>query len=335
MPIVLKTRASRWDNLKCWLIFCVVFGHFSYHFVNQSDFLKGIYTFIYLFHMPTFIFVSGLFSKTIINKKQWDRVFSYFMLYTIMKFLEQLFELFTHKVSDYHFFWSSGPSWYAFAVFVFLILTIYLKDINPKYLITMAFVVGLFAGLDNHLGAHYVSMRICVFYPFFLLGYFAEKEDFKNFSKKQKTIALTIILVFLLLSLLLGSRYFGLINLWKGKVPYESLHLSAFSGIIARLIAYLVSSCLLWSFVVIMPNKTLPITYIGERTLAVYVWHICFFNLFFRIFGKKLIMHLFPTTYMFILLPIVLLMIVFCANPLLNRITREILSPKKFLCQNE
>ena len=69
MPIVLKTRASRWDNLKCWLIFCVVFGHFSYHFVNQSDFLKGIYTFIYLFHMPTFIFVSGLFSKTIINER--------------------------------------------------------------------------------------------------------------------------------------------------------------------------------------------------------------------------------------------------------------------------
>ena len=42
---------------------------------------------VYLFHMPAFVFVSGLFSKNAIKEKRWDKAIPYVFLYLLMKFL--------------------------------------------------------------------------------------------------------------------------------------------------------------------------------------------------------------------------------------------------------
>ena len=58
-----KERNPYWDNIKGLLIFLVVLGHFLWDFRNQG-FARYIVEIIYLFHMPTFIFVAGYFSKS-------------------------------------------------------------------------------------------------------------------------------------------------------------------------------------------------------------------------------------------------------------------------------
>lgn len=52
-------RSSYWDNAKGILIFLVLIGHF----IMTYRPLKAIFDSIYLFHMPAFLFISGLFSK--------------------------------------------------------------------------------------------------------------------------------------------------------------------------------------------------------------------------------------------------------------------------------
>lgn len=52
-------RSSYWDNAKGILIFLVLIGHF----IMTYRPLKPIFDSIYLFHMPAFLFISGLFSK--------------------------------------------------------------------------------------------------------------------------------------------------------------------------------------------------------------------------------------------------------------------------------
>lgn len=47
------------DNLKVILMFAVVFGHTIEYYINQDDTLKSMYMYIYIFHMPLFIFISG------------------------------------------------------------------------------------------------------------------------------------------------------------------------------------------------------------------------------------------------------------------------------------
>ena len=56
-------RIAKWDNLKLFLIFTVVVGHISDLFYGSCSDMKGLFVFIYTFHMPAFIFISGYLSK--------------------------------------------------------------------------------------------------------------------------------------------------------------------------------------------------------------------------------------------------------------------------------
>ena len=44
------------DNIKVVLIFLVVFGHLIERYIDTSNTLMGIYMFIYIFHMPLFVY---------------------------------------------------------------------------------------------------------------------------------------------------------------------------------------------------------------------------------------------------------------------------------------
>ena len=53
------------DNIKVVLIFLVVFGHLIERYIDTSDTLMAIYMFIYIFHMPLFMMISGFFAGNI------------------------------------------------------------------------------------------------------------------------------------------------------------------------------------------------------------------------------------------------------------------------------
>lgn len=61
----MEKRNSLFDNLKCLLIFLVVYAHFIENFqsIYASELTRIVYQFIYLFHMPGFVFVSGYFAR--------------------------------------------------------------------------------------------------------------------------------------------------------------------------------------------------------------------------------------------------------------------------------
>lgn len=55
-------RIALWDNLKLFLIL-VVLGHLSFDYFDSSQMFRTISMVIYTFHMPAFVFISGLFVK--------------------------------------------------------------------------------------------------------------------------------------------------------------------------------------------------------------------------------------------------------------------------------
>ena len=57
----MKSRIYFFDNLRALLIFLVVLGHMFEIFVSRISDIA--YVFIYLFHMPLFVFCSGYFAK--------------------------------------------------------------------------------------------------------------------------------------------------------------------------------------------------------------------------------------------------------------------------------
>ena len=79
--LIEKKRIEKWDNLKALLIFTIVIGHLADYYTKNSMDMRRVYFFLYIFHMPAFLFISGLFSKKNINQKRYANIFSYLILY--------------------------------------------------------------------------------------------------------------------------------------------------------------------------------------------------------------------------------------------------------------
>ena len=60
--VEIRERDIYWDSLKYLLIVFVVWGHFTEINNPVGSINRVIFNFIYLFHMPLFVFVSGRFS---------------------------------------------------------------------------------------------------------------------------------------------------------------------------------------------------------------------------------------------------------------------------------
>ena len=95
----MKKRIFLFDNLKFLLMTTVVIGHLSDCLVKSSDIMKSTYVFIYAFHMPLFIYLSGLFHS---NRNVKNRCISFIFMGFSMKVLLYLSKLiFFHKNSHH------------------------------------------------------------------------------------------------------------------------------------------------------------------------------------------------------------------------------------------
>lgn len=81
-------RDAYWDSLKFVLIFLVVLGHVLEINYPEGSLNRGLYNFIYMYHMPLFVFVSGYFSK-IRNKDKYKkgiiRLFETYVIFQIIR----------------------------------------------------------------------------------------------------------------------------------------------------------------------------------------------------------------------------------------------------------
>ncbi len=78
-------RIYLWDNLKFILILLVVVGHFADRYTDSNENMRLLYFIIYIFHMPAFFMVSGLFSKKTVKEQKWKKVFEYLWMFVAIK----------------------------------------------------------------------------------------------------------------------------------------------------------------------------------------------------------------------------------------------------------
>lgn len=63
-------RIVAFDIIKLIAIYLVIVGHCTQHLLSSFEYEEPVYLFIYSFHMPLFMFLSGFFScKEPIDKK--------------------------------------------------------------------------------------------------------------------------------------------------------------------------------------------------------------------------------------------------------------------------
>ncbi len=176
--MIYSERIAKWDNAKLLLIFLVVLGHFLETFLEQYPVCESVYGIIYLFHMPAFLFISGMFSKKTINadRLDWAKITPYLVLFVILDFGRFIVRYCWDPTLTFRVFRITGVSWYLFALFVLIVVTHLLRKIDPKFVFCIAIAISLIIGYSKGIGYWFALYRIITMFPFFYLGYLWDRE---------------------------------------------------------------------------------------------------------------------------------------------------------------
>ena len=271
-----KTRIAYWDNLKFILIYLVVVGHFLIPITHKSVLVNTTYQWIYFFHMPAFVFISGFFSKNYVHKEPYkiNRITSYFILYFIFNISLYIVE---HFILGFNpglgLFSTKSAPWYIMAMGVWLIIIPYFKDLNPYKATSLMILFGVLIGVDKSIGSVYTISRIIILLPFFIAGYYFNGKFFTNIKPWMRILAaIALIVIFILIYNNTKSinKYMGIVYCNRG---YHALKLSKAKGMILRLIFYAISAFMTICFMCLIPNSKNIFTTLGERSLGIFIIH--------------------------------------------------------------
>lgn len=325
----IKERIQKWDILKFVLIFFVVFGHVA----EQYEGTSGLFFFIYSFHMPLFIFVSGLFSKRTINEKRYDKIFTYFVLYIFIKIILYVSRYVNMDKINFSVFTENGVPWYAFAIFVFCLITVFLKNLDTKYVFIFSVILACFAGYDSSLSDFLVSSRIVVFYPFFYAGYALDPNTVaEKLNKKPIKIASVAGIAGYIIFLCLEYDSIKFLQpLLSGRNSFWTLEKLCGYGIFFRF-GYYVFVFLLGAMIIsLIPNKLGKgtIAKLGSRSVQVYAMHYLFIHLFYsNLHIDEWMEKIFPAFPKIIILPLSIIILLICSSKIWTPVFDFILKPK-------
>ncbi|TXL66589.1 hypothetical protein FHP05_04170 [Cerasibacillus terrae] len=274
-------RYAYFDNVKVLLIFLVVFGHIIQPFTDSSSGIQTLYTWMYTFHMPAFIFLAGFFAKgsgsiTYIKKLAKKLLIPYLIfqaIYTIYYFVIGKEDWLMDSIFYPH--WSL---WFLFSLFCWHILLIIFKRIPPVYGILIAILIGLSVGYIGKIGHTFSLSRTFVFLPFFLIGFWLSKDHLMKIKGK----AVQVISIGILIGAAIVIHYAPDINSgWLlASKSYSDLGSPEYGGF-ARFFIYITSSIMVISVLSLVPTKRFKWTHIGSQTTYVYLLH-GFFIQYFR-----------------------------------------------------
>lgn len=264
MELSKKRNFAYFDILKFILIFLVVFGHIIEKYID-FPLIKSIYLFIYSFHMPLFVFISGFFAKY--NK---SKCCNYLFLYLLLQIIHISLSLTViAPKSQYSFidilgfiFAPQWTLWYLLALAFWIFTLKFIKKINIK-LICALVILSLILGFVPFISTPLSLSRIIYFFPFFLLGkYFGEnKEKFTEKIKELKKpifkILSIVYLILLFIVLFLLSSDLD-IDFFYGSTPYSNIY-----DFPIRLIIYILAFLTSLSVLILTPMKNDENIYAG------------------------------------------------------------------------
>ncbi|TFD48965.1 fucose 4-O-acetylase [Cryobacterium frigoriphilum] len=164
-------RVPLWDNARWVAITLMVVGHAILKLIGDSDTAYATYLFIYAFHVPVFVAVSGYFAKSgppgtrQLHRLLTDLVFPYVVFETIWTTIRWL--LGAPFQVDYSS--ASWTLWFLLALLVWRILLPYL--VLLRYPLLISILVSIGAGYVDQIDSTFALSRTIGLLPFFVFGW--------------------------------------------------------------------------------------------------------------------------------------------------------------------
>ncbi len=152
-----------------------VFAHILLPF-QSNEIIDSIFDYIYMFHMPAFIFLSGFFGKSE-KSHSFEVIIKLIFLYFIFNSAMWLICGETPIIEPMYSYW------YLLALVAWRLTAHHLAKFSDITLIlgAIALVVGFFPSVDNS----FAVSRIISFYPFYMSGYLLSTEKGNKLAEEK------------------------------------------------------------------------------------------------------------------------------------------------------
>lgn len=270
-------RLTGFDNVKFFLIVTVVMGHTIDYFTDQYPLMRGIYLFIYTFHMPLFLFISGLFQKRYTERRglNMERILSLCILGFFLKLLDAAVLVVCKDSTPFELLTGDSVPWFMFAMAAFLGITYILRNLKPHLAMLLCILLGCFVGYDASIGDHLYLSRIVVFLPFYLAGYYLEPLQVLRFARRKEIRILSVVVLAAIICICVKNLdwAYQFRHLLTGRNAFNDWDI-AHGGWISRFLCYCITVLSGLAILSLIPNVRIPlISSWGKRTLQVYFWH--------------------------------------------------------------
>lgn len=294
----MKARNYHLDNIKFYLIFLVVFGHYIEPFIHDNENMMVMYKLIYSFHMPLFAFATGFFSKPYNSigdlKKPMLQFITFEIIYASLIGLTLLLRpenmsFFSSQVVVSGF-WSNlmlilTPVWILWFLLAMMIWRLFITILpKSKYVIGLTFLIAILFGTVSIFEGALSLQRVFCFFPFYYLGYYLTTKDLNIVINKFKKIRMSAIFIMPMFTMLLMTANYRWLYFADS---YENMNVTNIEGMIIRSILIFWAMYLSLLVLTLIPEEQKFYSKYGSMTLPIYLGHglIMIFVLFFGIFA--------------------------------------------------
>lgn len=272
-------RLAYFDNLKYVLIVLVVVGHFLDPFSKVFAGYSQAFVFIYLFHMPLFVFATGLFAGRLLQADGSFRIARvpqflvlYLGLYTGLFVLERL----AGKAVTYTPWTTSNASWYLLAAAAWYLLIPLFGRLRPVVLLPGLVAAAIGIGFFPAFGDTLVVSRVVCFAPFFFAGLAVGPARTAAWVARSRRWWWAAVLALVGAAVLVAvfPALLQVRGILSARNSYGVLGKHASWGPGVRAIWYVAATVLGASVLLLVPTGRRWFSLVGERSLQVYLWHL-------------------------------------------------------------
>ncbi|MBD0843784.1 acyltransferase family protein [Streptomyces sp. TRM68416] len=269
-----KQRDAFFDNAKYLAIVLVAIGHAWEPLRSESRTVTALYMFVYAFHMPAFIVISGYFSRSFdASPGRIKRLVSGVVVPYVV--FEVAYTFFTR--------WSDNEperqitlldplylTWFLAALFIWRLTTPLWNAVRRP--LPLALAIAMLASVTPSIGDDLDLQRVLQFLPYFVLGLCLKPHHFELLRRREvRLLALPVLLCATVVAYWAVPRmnYAWFFH----RSSAQQLAAPAWSGPVMTLAIFGCSVVLVACFLALVPRRAMWFTALGAGTLYGYLLH--------------------------------------------------------------
>ena len=262
------------DNAKAFLIVLVVIGHVIG--TVPATGAHTLTTWVYLFHMPAFIFLAGLMTKgaDLDGPRVRSLVQNVIAPYAVFQVLMLVFDKWVgHEQVNFgvtRFLLPEWPLWFLAALLIWRLLVPVLRRLRGAVL--WAVVVSVLAGTTTALGWAFALNRAAAFLPFFVVGLYVDRRRLVGLTRLPVRIAAVVVLLLGLALAVVWTDHLSFNWLYWNR-SYHELGVPLNHAVLVRLGMMVVAAVMTLAVLSLTPRRRLWVTTWGTFSMYPFLLH--------------------------------------------------------------